>query len=525
MNYKDLERQFIERRITRRQFLAGAAALGAVSLASGVINNPALAAPKKGGRLRVAIGHGSTTDSLDPATYENDHIISTNFAFNNHLGEVIETGEITPEIAERWETEDAQTWVVHVRQGVEFHNGKEVTADDVIASFNHHRGETKSPARSLLEQVESIEKDGKYTVVFKLQAPNADFMYVASDYHIAIQPDSGDGTIDATAGIGAGPYMVEAWEPGERALLKRHPNYWKEDRAHFDEVEILSIIDASARTNALMTNEVDLIDRVDLKTVDLLKQRPNVNVEEVVGFRHYTFPMRTDMAPFDDNNVRMALKLSIDREQVLDTVLRGHGRIGNDTPISPTNRFHADLEQRGYDPDRAKWHLKQAGMENLQVDLSAADAAFPGAVDAAVLYKENAARAGIDINVVREPNDGYWSDVWMTKGWCACYWSGRVTADWMFSTAYAADADWNDTFWEHERFNKLLQEARAVLDADKRAEMYTEMQSIVRDEGGTVVPMFANYVFATNQSVQHDGTLAGNWNLDGMKFSERWWFA
>lgn len=525
MKYEDLERLFLERRITRRQFLAGAAALGATWMASGILGPSALAAsePKRGGRLRVAIGHGSTTDSLDPATFENDHTISACYAHHNHLGEVIETGEIVPELAERWDTDDAKTWVITLRKGVEFHNGKELTAEDVVASFNHHRGETKSAARSLLEQVESIDTDGSHTVVFRLKAANADFMYIASDYHIAIKP-SKDGSIDAEDGIGAGPYMIESYEPGERFKMKRHPNYWKENRAHFDEVEIHSIIDASARTNALMTNEVDVMDRVDLKTVDLFKQRPNVNVEEVVGFRHYTFPMRTDTAPFDDNHVRMALKLSLDREQIVDSVLRGHGRIGNDTPISPTNRFHADLEQRAYDPEKAKWHLKKAGKEGLKVDLSASDAAFPGAVDAASLYREHAKQAGIDINVVREPDDGYWSDVWMNKPWCACYWSGRVTADWMFTTAYAADADWNDTFWEHERFNKLLQEARGTLDQEKRAEMYTEMQSILRDEGGTVVPMFANYVFATNQSVQHDGTLAGNWNLDGMKFTERWWF-
>ena len=524
MNYSELERLLRNRSISRRRFLGGAATMGALSLASGMLPRHAHGAPKKGGRLRAAIGHGSTTDSLDPATFENDHTISACYAHHNHLGEVNEDGVLVPELAENWETDDAKRWVIHLRKGVQFHNGKEMTADDVIASFNHHRGETKSAARSLLEQVKNIQADGKYTVVFDLESANADFMYVASDYHIAIKPSSG-GKINPEDGIGAGPYRIEAFEPGVRIFMKRHPNYWKSDRAHFDEVELLAIVDASARTNALLTDSVDVMDRVDLKTVELLKQRPNVEVEEVVGFRHYTFPMRTDTPPFDNNHVRTALKLALDREQVLDTVLRGHGQVGNDTPISPSNRFHADLEQRTYDPDKARWHLKKAGAEGLKVDLSAADAAFPGAVDAAVLYKEHAARAGININVVREPNDGYWSDVWMTKPWCACYWSGRVTSDWMFTTAYAADADWNDTFWKNDRFNKLLKEARGVLDSDKRAEMYAEMQRLVRDDGGTVVPMFANYVFATSKSVRNDGTLAGNWNLDGMKFTERWWFA
>lgn len=526
MNYNDLERLFAERRINRRQFLAGAAAMGALSLAPGIVGRPAHAAPKKGGRLRVAFGHGSTTDSLDPATFENDHTISTCYMHHNHLGEVIESGEIVPELAESWNTDDARIWMINLRKGVQFHNGKEMTADDVIASFNHHRGDTPSPAKSLLAQIQNMRKDGKHTVVFELEAPNADFMYVASDYHVVIKPAVNNGKIDPVDGIGAGPYAIESFEPGERIFLKRHANYWKEDRGHFDEIENLSIHDQSARTNALLTDQVDVIDRVDLRTVDRLEQAPGVNVEETVGFRHYTFAMRTDMDPFKDNHVRMALKLGIDRQQVMDAVLRGHGSIGNDHPISPSNRYHAGhLEQRTYDPDKARWHLKQAGAEGLQVELSAADAAFPGAVDAAALYREHAARAGIDLTVKREPDDGYWSDVWMTKPFCAVYWSGRATEDWMFTTTYAAEADWNDTFWKHERFNKLLKEARAELDEAKRAEMYGEMQRIVRDDGGTVIPMFANYVFGLRDRVQHDGSLAGNWTLDGMKFSERWWFA
>jgi peptide/nickel transport system substrate-binding protein len=126
--------------------------------------------------------------------------------------------------------------------------------------------------------------------------------------------------------------------------------------------------------------------------------------------------------------------------------------------------------------------------------------------------------------VVREPNDGYWSNVWMVKPWTAVYWSGRPTEDWMFSTAYEAGATWNDSFWVHERFNELLQEARAELDEEKRREMYFEMQQIVRDEGGVVVPLFNNYVFAMNQKVQH-GQMASNWANDGQKGMERWWFA
>ena len=281
----------------------------------------------------------------------------------------------------------------------------------------------------------------------------------------------------------------------------------------------------SPPTNALSTGEIDAMNRCDLNTVHLLQRNPDIRVEETSGTQHYTFAMRTDLSPFDHNDVRLALKYAVDREALVQTILRGHGVVGNDHPIGWPNRYYAhELPQREYDPDKAKFHLKQAGLTPLNVDLSAADAAFVGAVDAAVLYKEHAADAGIEINVVREPDDGYWANVWMVKPWCAVFWAGRPTEDWMFSTAYAEDSKWNDTFWKHERFNRLLREARAELNEAKRREMYVEMQEIVRDEGGVVIPMFANYVFAMSKKVEH-GPMAANWDLDGNKGMERWWFA
>jgi peptide/nickel transport system substrate-binding protein len=267
------------------------------------------------------------------------------------------------------------------------------------------------------------------------------------------------------------------------------------------------------------------MDRVDIKTAHLLARNPKVNIVETSGTAHYTFAMRTDTPPFDNNDVRLALKYALDRKALLKSILRGHGVVGNDHPIGRSNRFHADgLPQREYDIDKAKHHLKQAGLSSLTVDLSAADAAFAGAVDAAVLYKEHAAKAGITINVIREPNDGYWSNVWLKKPWCAVYWGGRPTEDWMFSTAYADGVPWNDTYWKHDRFNRLLKEARAELDEAKRREMYFEMQKIVSNEGGVVVPMFNNYVMALSKKIGHD-KMGANWSLDGFRSVERWWFA
>ncbi|MDP6705527.1 MAG: ABC transporter substrate-binding protein [Alphaproteobacteria bacterium] len=526
-NIKELERLLKQGKLNRRDFMAGATAMGvSAAAASTLLSSTALAAPKKGGKIRIGLGHGSTTDSLDPATFENLYSQVMGSALRNNLMEVDNEGKLVGELAERYDvSDDARVWTFHLRKGVEFHGGKSLDADDVVASINHHRGkDSKSAAKTLLEPITEMKADGKDKVTMTLAAGNADWPFIMSDYHVAIMPAK-DGEVDWKSGVGTGAFSLVSYEPGVRTALKRNPNFFKSGQGHFDEAEMITIADVAARTNALTTGEIDAMDRVDLKTAHLLKRRKGINLVETSGTQHYTFCMRCDTPPFDNNDVRLALKYAIDREAILKTVLKGHGVLGNDHPIGRSNRYHADaLPQRAYDPDKAKFHLKKAGQEGLKVDLSAADAAFAGAVDAAVLYKEHAAKAGININVVREPNDGYWSNVWMKKPYTAVYWGGRPTEDWMFSTAYAADAAWNDSFWKHDRFNELLLKARSELDEKTRGQLYVEMQTIVANEGGVLVPMFANYVMGLADKVKHN-KMAANWSMDGFKCLERWWFA
>jgi peptide/nickel transport system substrate-binding protein len=527
MKIEDLKQLYAARKIGRREFLAGAAAVGALGAASSFpLSGASAQTPKKGGTFRLGMAHGNTNDNYDPAVWNNAFVQVFSTARNCYLTEVAADGSLVGELAESWEaSSDASVWTIKLRQGVEFHSGKSLTAEDVVASINYHRGDqSTSAAKPIVAPITEIKADGQ-NVVVTLESGNADFPFVMSDYHLPILP-SKDGMIDKTSADGCGAYKVKGYEPGVRAEMVRNENYWKSDRAHFDEVAMLSILDAAARQSALLTGTVDLIDQVDLKTVGLLARSPAVKVLSTTGTQHYTFAMDTRAAPFSDNNVRMALKHGVDRQELVDKILFGYGEVGNDHPIGRSQRYYAaDLEQNSYDPDKAKYYLKQAGLDSLDVSLSAADAAFGGAVDAAVLYSARAEKAGINIKVVREPNDGYWSDVWMKKPWSAVYWGGRPTEDWMFATAYAKGAAWNDTFWDNDRFNALLLEARSELDDSKRGAMYHEMQDILRTQGGVVIPMFASYVMAHTDKVQHPEKVGANWTLDGLRAIERWWLA
>ena len=534
---KNLINDLSSGKINRRDFFTKATAFGiSATMASTLISRPSEAAkwvnpPKKGGHLIQAFGHGSTTDQLDPATFENGYQQNVGFSLGNHLTEVDNNGQLIPELSTEYSASpDAKTWTFKLRKGVEFHNGKTMNADDVITSFNHHRGEdSKSAAKGVISGIKDIRKDGNDTVVFELSDGNSDFPYIVSDYHLIIFPEK-DGKMDYSEGRGTGGYILESYEPGVKSTFKRNPNYWKEGRAHFDSVENISMHDTAARQNALMNGDVHVIDQVAPKTAHLLERAPTVNLLETTGTLHYTFPMRCDTAPYDNYDVRMALKLSVDREEMVKKILVGHGAVGNDHPIGPSVPFYADgIPQRTFDPDKAKFHWKKSGAGNITLDLSCSDAAFDGSVDAAQLMKATAAKAGININVVREPSDGYWSNIWLNKAWCACYWGGRPTADWMFASAYIAESKWNDTFWKKgagpDKFNKLVKEAKGELDTTKRAEMYAECQRLIHDDGGALIPMFANHMHGLSTKIAHDTKVAGNWQNDGNKSSERWWFA
>ena len=532
----DLQKNLTSGRIDRRQFITAAVAAGVALPAALSMTDAVLAAtPKKGGRLRQGFSAGSTTETLDALKSTGSVVeICNNWCWGSNLTEVQPDGSIGPELAESIEGSDkGRTWVFKLRKGVTFHNGKSLTPEDVIDSVNRHRGEDSASAvKSLFEPIEEMRKDGDDQVVIRLKAPNADFPFVLSDYRLVIMPSDGNGNVDTTSGNGTGPYIIDSFYPGVRSFFKRNPDYFKADRAHFDEIEHLVILDTAARQNALTTGAVDVIDSIEPKTAHLMARVKGVRIQEVTGTQSRNMVMRLDTPPYDNLDLRLAIKLSAKRQELVDKIEGGHGVVGNDHHISPAQQYYnSELPQREYDPDKARFHLKKAGMEGIKLELLASKAALEGAADAAILLKESAAAAGIDITVKRVPADGFWSNVWNKPGtgFVTSYWGGRPTNDWMFTTCCVAESNWNDSAWTGtpaaDRFNDLIVAARSELDQDKRREMYWECQRLVHEDSGTLVWGFTNYLHGLRDNVRHPEKVAGNWTLDGAKSPERWWFA
>jgi len=429
--------------MSRRDFLTYSIAAGmSVSAASGLWTSDVSAAtPEKGGKFRIGVHDANTSDTHDPGAYLSVGQIQLAHTHRSYLTEITPENGLGPDMADSWSASpDAKVWTFKLNENATFHDGRKFTAKDAIASLNHHRGEESTSSAKPFQGF-------------------ADLPWVMTDYHLAMLPANDDGTIDWESGIGAGPYKIIGHEPGIGTELERHDG-WHREGAHFDAIEFIVLNDPNARQTALITGDVDSITSVDGKTKALLARNANIVVDDVPSGSAITLPMFSDQAPFDNVDVRLALKYAIDRDELVEKIMFGSATPGDDYHVSPGMPYApTDIERRPYDPEKAKFHLKKAGLDSLDVNLSAADSVLPGAVDLVTLYSEQAKSSGINITPVREANDGYWADVWLKKPWTFVKWGARPTPDNMFTVAYKDDAPWNESHWQNERFNELIRYA------------------------------------------------------------------
>ncbi len=489
-------------RVSRRDFLGRAAALGASAAAIGTmvasVEAHAAETPRQGGTLRLGMAGGSTTDSLNPTTWTDTVNVDVGAAIYNALVKVDPKNKPIPELAESWEAKPgAAEWVFNLRKGVTFHDGKPFTADDAIFSINLHRGKSTSGAASLFKEVTDVKKLTDNQIHITLASGDADFPAVLTDYHAKVVPD---GTTEFK-GNGTGGYIIEAYDPGVRATGKRNPNYWNHERAHVDAFDVTVINDTSARMNALISGQVDVTHRVDPKLAGLIKRKHGLELVVADGGWHTLISMMRDKAPFDNADLRHAMQYAVDRAQIVKTLFSGYGSLGNDHPISKSDiYFNSQLPQLTYDPDKAKFYAKKAGFTGTIV-IQASDAAFTGAVDMATLMQATARKAGIKVEVKKEPADGFWENVWLKGSCVTSYWAGRTAATQMLAVAYASDAPWNESHYRNPKFDQLLRQARGELDEAKRRQMIWDLQAMLHNDAVNVVPAFKNWIDAHNTKV------------------------
>jgi peptide/nickel transport system substrate-binding protein len=489
--------------ISRREFMGRAAARGvsAALIATMVGNLGAAAAetPRKGGSLRLGLAGGSTTDSIDPRSYTDSVMIAVGHGLFNALVEWSADGKPAPELATSWEAKNGATeWIFNLRKGVKFSDGRNFDADDAVYSLNLHRGETKSGAAGVMKAVKDVKKLDRYQIQFTLDAADADFPYVLTDYHLLMAPD---GFKDWSRPVGTGAYVLDHFDPGVRIALKKSGDYWKEGRGNLDAAEITVIGDGSERLDALVSHQIDIINRVDHRAVALLAKTPKTEIVRAPGGWHTVMAMAMDKPPYDNPDIRLALKYATDREQILKALFGGYGALGNDHPIPPGDPyFNKDLPQRKHDPERTAFHLKKSGIDPTIV-LQTSGAAFAGAVDMGALVQSSASKAGLKIELKKEPADGFWDNVWLKGAFVESYWDGRAAATQMLSVAYGAGAPLNETHWNNDKFERLLADAKSETDEAKRKSYIWEMQAMLHADGGAIIAVFRDWIDAHHDNV------------------------
>ena len=508
---------------SRRDMLKMLMAGGFAASTAGTLLNSAGAAyaatAQKGGHLKLAGYATSAKDTLDPAlgAYSNDYMRVT--AFYDMLVETQPNGQPGPRLAKSFEgSNGGKTWIFDLVDGVTFHNGKSLTSADVVYSLLRHKDpNVGSAASALAEQISGVTADGPLRVIVELNAANADFPAMLSTFHFAIVAD---GTTDFTTANGTGPYKLSNWQPGIKSEAVRNENYF--GNAYVDSIEHFAITDGSARANALVTGEIDLAIKVDANTLELIKSSDTASVFNTPCPRFMELVMQTDVDTYKNKDFRNALKWLFDRDRLVQTTLKGYGVVANDHTFHPTSPYYnADIEQRGLDIDRAKSLLKSSGMHAETIELHVSDAAV-GSVDMGLMLQQTAARAGLTINIKREPSDGYWSNIWLKRAFIGSEWNAKAVDDINLSLLFLTNAKWNEDHIANERLDGLIIEARATLELEKRREIYGEVQAIVNDESGHIIPAFADYLDGVSNRVKGlEPVPVGN--MGGFNFANKVW--
>ena len=514
----------LQRGANRRDVLAMLMAGGMQATLAGSIAAVATTAhaqtPRKGGRIKVAGATAAVSDTLDPAKQSNHTDYIRGFMLYNSLTYL--DGSLTPQpqLAEEFTTKDAKTWVFKLRKGVTFHDGKPLTPQDVIFSIMRHKNPaTGSKAKALADQIEEVVATGPNEVTFRLAAPNADLPVILGTYHFHIVKE---GTTDFNAGIGTGPYKLKEFKPGVRSIAVRNENYWKPNRPYLDEIEYVGISDEPARVNALLTGELDLVSAVNPRSVERVKASPKHAIFETKAGQYTNLIMRRDSAPGNNPEFVLGMKHLFNREQMIKSIVIGHGVVGNDQPIHPSMRFfHKGLKQRPYDLDKAKWHFQRANLGGAAIPVVVSPAAT-NSVELALVMQHAARQAGLSLDVRRMPADGYWAQHWMKHPVGFGNINPRPSVDVMLSLFFKSDSPQNESGWKNEKFDQLLVAARAETDEAKRAQMYADLQTIIHDEGGIGIPFFMSSLDGHNRKLKGLSPIPLG-GMMGYTFSEHAW--
>ena len=445
--------------------------------------------PRRGGRLRWGIER-MPDGFLDPALATGVTLIFANWIYEPLVAIDEDYAELIPRLATSWHSEeDARVWVFELREGVQFHHGREFVAEDVLHTFERILDpDFGSPGQPIFANVIDIEALDDYTVRFELENANADFPVSLTGFQPKIVPhDLSDEEINSEP-RGTGPFRIDNYVNADRIVFYRNEDYWQEGRPYLDTLETITIPESTTLVNALQAGDIDAIRMLPVPLLPIVEGDPNLNIEYGPPTQKEYMFMRLDVEPFSDDRVRRAFKLIPDREAMTELVWGDQpAHVDDDNPVIPTSPVHVETDIWQQDLEEARRLLEEAGYgDGLEVDLYAINDQY-GVVEFCLAYADWAGQAGVTVNIVGVPQDRYYAENWLEVSFGTVGWSARTTADEQLRIAYHSEAPWNETRYQSEEFDAMLDEALAETDEERRVELYEEIQRKLITEGGQII--------------------------------------
>ena len=421
-------------------------------------------------------------------------------------------GVTSAELATDWSANaDATEWTFNLRKGVKFHDGSDFDAEDVKYSLMRVKDpEIGSPAKKSMSSVTDIEVVDSHTVKMKLNTSFADFPLLLTDYRLRMIPNGSGDTIGKT-GIGTGPFKVEKFDAEGTTILKANADYW-EGAPGISEVHVIAIPDGQARVQALLTGQIDMNRYVPFNQKKIFDGNSKFNVSVIPTGNWRGMVMRTDTAPFDNAKVRKAVRIAVDRQELVDLVMGGAATVSCDTPVAPSDQYRMK-KSCPQQTATAKKLLKEAGYPDgieMTIHVSTKEPTWPTIAE---VLQQQLAKANIKVDIQMTPSKSYWNETWMKKAVAMTRWNERP-ADSALHEIYHSGAKWNESYFKNPAFDQNLADARGELNFKKRKAAYINAQKTLFEEAGTLIPYHVSKLVVTSSKVK---------NLDEVEiFSVRW---
>jgi peptide/nickel transport system substrate-binding protein len=467
---------------------------------------------RAGGTLKLGMSPGPSTE-IDPLKVADEGglgIMSQTAEFLSFSDNKL---QLQPRLAESWKPNgDGSVWTFKIRQGVKFHDGTPMTAEDVASSINA-LSDPKSGSNALSTFGGVLSKDSAKatdasTVTFELDAPNGNFPYLLSsdNYNAIIVPKSFSGKWEKTF-PGTGPWKLDHYTPNSGVSYVKNPDYWDKNRVpKLDRQQVKFYPKEQAQILALQSGDVDVLVHFSPTGGKALLNDPNITVIELRSSVHREVHMRNDKKPFDDKRVRQAMALAVDRNALVQGLFAGKADLGNDSPFAPVfPSTDKSVAQRKQDLEKAKALMQQAGVSNASLTLNTWDGFELG--DLAQLLQSDAAKIGLKLKPNITDAGTYYGDAvfgkspWLDSVMGITDYGHRGVPNVFLNAPLQSKGVWNAAHFHNSTYDGLVKEYTAALDIGAQRAAAKKIQELLLDETPIIYPYFYFFLTGTKKNV------------------------